>query len=92
MKRKLHKPEQIIRMLCIAEAELSGRRTSGEVCQRLGISEQTFYRWRKAFGSMNVNEVRRLRELEIETMRLKKLVTEQALDQVILKEVAEGNS
>lgn len=91
MKRKRHKPEQIIRKLRTAEAELAGGRTIGEVCQRLGISEQTFYRWRKAYGSMNVDEVRRLRGLEIENTRLKKLVADQALDLAILKEVAEGN-
>ena len=63
----------------------------GGVCRKLGITEQTYYRWRKEYGSLRVDQVRRLKELERENGRLKKLVADQALDLAILKETSSGN-
>ncbi len=71
--------------------ELAKGQTTGEVCRKLGITEQTYYRWRKEYGSLRVDQVRRLKELERENGRLKKLVADQALDLAILKEASSGN-
>ena len=83
MKRK-HSVEQIIRIL--AEMEKSGLKVS-DACRPHQITEQTYYRWRKKYGGMEVSEARRLKELEEENARLKRLVADQALDIQILKEV-----
>jgi len=91
MKKKRHSPEQIIRKLREAEGHLSAEMTIAQVCQKLEISEQTFHRWRNQYGGMKANEAKRLKELEQENARLKKLVANQALDNLILKEVASGN-
>src|SRR5690606_31779486 len=91
MKRKRHTPEQIIRKLRDAEARLASGATIPEVAKELGISETTFHRWRAQYGGMKADEAKRLRELEKENARLKKIVAEQALDISILKEVARGN-
>ncbi len=71
--------------------ELAKGQTTGGVCRKLGITEQTCYRWRKEYGSLRVDQVRRLKELERENGRLKKLVADQALDLAILKETSSGN-
>ena len=71
--------------------ELAKSQTTGGVCRKLGITEQTYYRWRKEYGSLRVDQVRRLKELERENGRLKKLVADQALDLAILKETSSGN-
>ena len=89
-KRRRHSPEQIIRKLREAERLKSDGKTVGAICQHLEISEQTFHRWRNAYGGMTDSEIRRLKALEEENRRLKKLVADQALDMQILKEVAEG--
>jgi len=86
MKRKRHTPEQIIRKLRQADAELSAGKTIAQVCQSLGVSEQTFHRWRNQYGGMKANQMKRLKELERENARLKKVVADQALDKEILKE------
>ncbi len=65
--------------------------TAGEAARHLGITEQTYYRWRKEYGGMRINQAKRLKELEKENARLKKIVVDQALDLAILKDVAEGN-
>lgn len=90
MPRKRHTPEQIIRNLREAEVELAAGRTIGQICQKLGVTDATFYRWRNQYGGMKANEMKRLKELEVENQRLKKLVADQALDIQILKEVTEG--
>ena len=90
MPRKRHTPEQIIRKLREAEAELAAGRTIGQICQKLGVTEATFHRWRNQYGGMKAHEMKRLKELEVENQRLKKLVADQALDIQILKEVTEG--
>ncbi len=91
MAKKRYTAEQIIRHLREAEVELIKGQTTGVVCRKLGITEQTYYRWRKEYGSLRVDQVRRLKELERENGRLKKLVADQALDLAILKEASSGN-
>ena len=90
MGRRHFKPEQIIHMLREAEIKLAGGKTIGEVSRELGISEQTYYRWRKAYGGMQVSQAKRLKALERENARLKTLVAEQALDKAILEEALKG--
>ena len=91
MKKKRHTPEQIVRMLRQAEAELAAGTTLPEVARELGISEATFHRWRNRYGGMQTDSMKRLRELEKENARLKKIVADQAVDISILKEVSQGN-
>lgn len=91
MPRKIFKPEQIINRLRTAEVELSQGRTVAQVCKKIGITEQTYYRWRKEYGGMRTEQVKRLKDLEKENARLKKLVADLSLDNEILKEVASGN-
>jgi putative transposase len=91
MVRKGFKPEQIIGKLREAEVLLSQGSTVGEASRKLGVTEQTYYRWRKAYGGMRVEQAKRLQELEKENSRLKKLVADISLDNAILKEAARGN-
>jgi putative transposase len=91
MKRKRYSVEQIIGKLREAEVLLSQGRTVKEVSRGLGVTEQTYYRWRKEYGGLKVSQARRLKELERENSRLKKAVAELTLDKVILKEALEGN-
>lgn len=91
MARKRFIPEQIISMLREAEVLLNQSTPVAEVCRKLSISEQTYYRWRKEYGGMRVDQARRLKELEQENTRLKKLVADLLLDNAILKEVNRGN-
>ncbi len=86
MPRKRHTPEQIIRKLRDAEADLAAGMPIGQICQKLEISEATFNRWRNQYGGMKAAEMKRLKELEQENGRLKGLVADQALDIQILKE------
>ncbi len=90
MSRKRHTAEQIIGKLREAEVELAKGQTTAEVVRKLEIAEQTYYRWRKEYGGLRVQQARRLKELEKENSRLKQLVADQALDNAILKEVASG--
>jgi transposase-like protein len=91
MRGKRHTPEQVIVLLRQAEVELSSGCTIGQVCQKLAVSEQTFHRWRNQYGGMKADEMKRLRELVAENVRLKKIVADQALDIQMLKETARGN-
>jgi len=91
MKRKRHSPEQIIKKLREADAMLAAGKTIGQACQTLEVSEQTFHRWRNQYGGMKAEEAKRLKELDTENKRLKKLLAEAELDKAILKEVLEGN-
>lgn len=86
MKRTRHSAEQIVNKLREADAMLAAGKTIAQVVQHLGVSEQTYHRWRNQYGGMKADEARRLKELEQENARLKKLVAEQALDMAILKE------
>ena len=91
MGRKRHTAEQIIRKLRGAEVELAKGQTTGDVARKLGITEQTYYRWRKEYGGLRLDQAKRLKELEKENGRLKRLLAEQTLDNAILKEAASGN-
>ena len=91
MARKRYTAEQIIGHLRQAEIRISEGKTVAEVVRELGVSEQTYYRWRKEYGGMEVEQLRRLKELEQENTRLKHLVADRALDNAILKEVSRGN-
>lgn len=91
MARKKFEAGQIIGHLRTIEVLLGKGKTAGEACREVGITEQTYYRWRKEYGGMQVSQARRLKELEKENSRLKKAVAELTLDKLILKEVAEGN-
>ena len=91
MARKRYTAEQIIGPLRQAEIWISEGKTIIEAVRELGISEQTYYRWRKEYGGMEVSQARRLKDLEQENGRLKRLVADQALDISILKEVSTGN-
>jgi putative transposase len=88
---KRHSPEQIVRKLRQAEAKLATGNSLPEVARDLGISEATFHRWRKRYGGMSSSEAKRLKELEKENARLKKLLAEKELDIDLLKEVNRGN-
>jgi len=90
--RKRYSPEQIINLLREAEVHISKGLSVAETCRQIGVSEQTYYRWRREYGGMEVEQVRRLKHLEQENTRLKKLVADQVLDIDILKEAARGNS
>ncbi len=91
MPKKRYSSEQIIAKLREAEVELAKGQKTGAVCRKLAISEQTYYRWRREYGGLRVDQAKRLKQLERENTRLKKVVADQALDISILKEVSEGN-
>jgi transposase-like protein len=91
MGRKRHTAEQIVSQLRVVEVETAKGQTIGQVCKQLGISEPTYYKWRREYGGMRTDQAKRLKELERENARLKKLVANQALDNSILKEALSGN-
>jgi putative transposase len=91
MVRKGYTPDQIINKLREAEVLLSQGNTIGITCKKIGVSDFTYYRWRKEYGGMKVEQAHRLKELEIENSRLKKLVADLSIDNSILKEAARGN-
>ncbi len=91
MSRRRHSPEQIITALREAEVGLANGKTVGMVSRDLGISEQTYYRWRKEYGGMKVDQARHLEELERENAQLKRAVANLTLDKLILEEAAKGN-
>jgi len=89
--KKRHSPEQIVALLRQADVELGKGRKVPELCKQLGISEQTYYRWRQKYGGMDPLMARQLKEMEKENARLKRLVADQALDIQILKEASRPN-
>ena len=91
MVKKTHSPEQVINKLREAEILLNQGFNVGEASRKIGVTEQTYYRWRKEYGGMRVEQARKLKSLEKENARLKKLVADISLDNAILKEAAEGN-
>ncbi len=91
MVRKRYSPEQIISMLREVEIIQSNGSTNIEACRKFGISEQSYYRWRKDYGGMRVDQAKRLKELELENSLLKKLVADLSLDKAILMEANRGN-
>ena len=91
MPRKRFSVEQVINHLREADVLLAQGRTVGEVFRRIGVSEQSYYRWRKEHGGLKVGQARRLKDFEAENARQKRAVAELTLDKLILKEAAEGN-
>ncbi len=91
MPKRRHTPEQIINKLREAEVLLSKGMKIAEVCRKIEVTEQTYYRWRKEYGGVRIDQARPLEELEKENRRLKKLVAELSLDKQILAEVSRGN-
>ena len=91
MKLRRHTPEQIIRKLREAERLLGEGKTIPEAAKELGISENTFHRWRKQYGGMKAQDAKRLKELERENATLKRIVADKELEVVALKEIAKGN-
>jgi len=91
MVRKRYTAEQIINKLREAEVLLSQGNTVAVVTRKIGVSDVTYYHWRKEYGGLSVDQAKRLKDLEVENTRLKKLVADLSLDNVILKEAARGN-
>jgi len=91
MKGKRYTAEQIISKLREAEVALAKGGSMPQVCKKIGVTEQTYYRWRKEYGGLKIDQAKRLKELDRENERLKKLVAEQAIDISILKEAARPN-
>jgi putative transposase len=91
MAKKRYTPEQIIQKLREAEVRLSKGESVGKLCRTLGVSEQTYYRWRNEYGGMRIDQAKRLKEIERENGRLRKLVADLSLDTAILKEATKGN-
>jgi transposase-like protein len=90
MARK-HKPEDIIGKLREAEIVLAQGRTVADACRRIGVAEQSYYRWRKEYGGLKMDQARRMKELEKENARLRRAVSDLTLDKLILQEAAKGN-
>ena len=91
MSRKRYAPEQIIGKLREAEVGLAQGQTAAQVCRSLGIAEQTYYRWRREYGGLKVEQAKRLKALEQENARLKRAVADLTLDKLILQEAVKGN-
>jgi len=88
---KKYKPEEIIGKLREAEIALAQGASVGEVCRRLSVSEQTYYRWRKEYGGLKTDQARRMKDLEKENTRLRRAISDLTLDKLILQEAARGN-
>jgi transposase-like protein len=91
MKRKKHTPDQIIALLRDTQADLAAGLSIAQVCQKIGVSEQTYHRWKSQYGGMKAEAMKELKALQEENRRLKKAVADLTLDKQILEEVAKGN-
>lgn len=91
MPNQKYKPEQIVTMLRQIEVGIANGKTTPQACKEAAITVQTFYRWRKEYGGLKMDQAKRLKELEKENGKLKRLVAELSLDKQILKDIAEGN-
>ena len=91
MPQKKYKPEQIVALLRQIEVGLANGKATPQACRDAGIAEQTYYRWRKEYGGLKLDQAKRLKELEKENLKLKRLVAELSHEKQVLKEVAEGN-
>ena len=89
--RKKHTPEQIASLLRQIEVGIANGKTTPAACRESGITEQTYYRWRKEYGGLKLEQAKRLKELERENTKLKRLVAELSLEKQVLKDIAEGN-
>ena len=88
---KKNTPEQIVSLLRQVEVVVASEKTTAQACKEAAITEQTYYRWRKEYGGLQVDQARRLKELEQENAKLKRLVAELSLDKLVLKDIASGN-
>jgi putative transposase len=91
MPMKRYKPEQIVNLLRQIEVGIANGKTAPQACKEAEITQQTYYRWRREYGGMKLDQAKRLKELEKENSKLKRLVAELSLEKQILKDVAEGN-
>jgi putative transposase len=91
MSRKRYKPEQVVNLLRKIEIEIANGKKAAQAAREEGICEQTYYRWRKEFGGLKLDQAKRLKELEKENSRLKRLVAELSLEKQVLRDVAQGN-
>jgi transposase-like protein len=91
MPMKKHKPEQIVTLLRQIEVEIANGKSTPQACKEAEITQQTYYRWRKEYGGLKLDQANGLTELEKETAKLKRLVAELSLEKQVLKDVAEGN-
>jgi transposase-like protein len=90
-RRRRHTPEQVVRKLREADRLLGEGRDLAEVCRLLEVSEATYHRWRNQYGGMKADDVKRLKELEVENARLKRIVADKELENLALREIAKGN-
>lgn len=91
MPMQRYKPEQIVMVLRQIEVQIASGKTAPQACKEAGIHTQTYYRWRKEYGGLKVEQAKRMKELERENARLKRLVAELSLEKQVLQDVAEGN-
>ena len=91
MARKKHSAEQIVAILRQIEVEVANHKPTGQACREAGITEQTYHRWRKEYGVLKLEQAHRMKQLEKENARLRRLVTELSLEKQVLKDVAEGS-
>ena len=91
MSTKRYKPEQVVNLLRQIEVEIANGKTTPQACRDAQITVQTYYRWRKEFGGLKLDQAKRLKELEKENSRLKRLVAELSLEKQVLRDVAQGN-
>jgi len=88
---KRYKPEQIVNLLRQIEVEIANGKTTPQACKEAEITQQTYYRWRKEYSGLKLDQTKRLKELERETAKLKRVVAELSLEKQVLKDIAEGN-
>jgi hypothetical protein len=88
---KKHTAEQVVNLLRQVEVGIANGKTTGQSCKEAAITEQTYYRWRKEYGGLQVDQAKRLKELEQENAKLKRLVANLSLEKLVLKDIAEGN-
>ena len=88
---KKHSPEQVVNLLRQIEVSIANDKTTSLACKEAGITDQTYYRWRKEYGGLQVDQARRLKELEQENAKLKRIVANLSLEKLVLKDIAEGN-
>ena len=91
MAQKKHKPEQIVTILRQIEVEVANGKSTPQACRDAGITDQTYYRWRKEYGGLKLDQAKRLKELEKENAKLRRVVAELSLEKQVLKDIAEGN-
>jgi len=91
MPNQRYKPEQIVNLLRKIEVEIANGKTTPQAAREVGITEQTYYRWRREFGGLKLDQAKRLKELEKENGRLQRLVAELSLEKQVLRDVAQGN-